>query len=172
MSTLAVSPKALIGVRQTLRASLYWKTNEEDTPLCIFDSFAEPHQTVFNTNVETWHRQVDNFIQLAYIFNDEEMEHAKYAKAYAEPIEWQHIFHLLDKCDGGRRFSVYQFLTTLRFIRYNTTAKGWMDEMTYQNWSRREEYEKFHKTLARMISAVACDICSRLPQMKQTEWCL
>lgn len=171
MSTLAISVKALASVRETLVASLYWRENMSETPLCLFESFMGNSSSVFTTSLSTVRRKTEDFIRLAFLFNAEEYHKGKFAKLNADPIEYGDFLRAVRNCCASR-LGVFQLLKTLQMIEYNTNARCFMDEETYKEWSYREEYEKFHQTIARMISMLAQDIVERLPQAKEAKWCL
>ena len=170
MSTLAISVKALASVRETMRASYFWQTNNDDTPLCFWHSFMGNFST-FSSSEKATLEKANDFVRLAFIFNAEEYHKGKFAEINASPIEYGNFLNAVANCQP-KRLDVFQLLTTLQMIAYNTCSRGWMTNETYKNWAYREEYEKFHATIEKMISSLAQHIVDTLPQKQLTKWCL
>lgn len=168
MSTLPISTKALACVRETMRASYFWRTDYAETPLIFWGSFMGTGSIFASSEKRTLERAND-FVRLAAIFNTEAYHKGEFAKVNSSPVEIGCFLRSVDNYNG-KRLDVFQLLKTLQMISYNTDAEGWMEEETYKNWAYREEYEKFHKTLDKMISNLAEDIVWRLPQSQAAEW--
>lgn len=165
MSCMAISMKALAGVRETLRSSLYWNEQRDETPIGLKYVFTGTHYP----SEKLTEIQAKEFVEKAFIFNSIEYFKGEQAKTNSEPIEWGDYLFCLKNYDG-KRLSIMQLYKTLQMIDYNTEAKGWLTDSEYENWSRRVEYESFKEELKKVKNYLAQFIVSRLDKYKEAEW--
>lgn len=168
MSTMIINTQSLANVRASLAKSFIWREDSDTTPLCVFDAFI-PNASRFQAKREKMSQAALNFVTLALVFNLEEYSGGKYAKINAEPVDYKHFIKLL-KFTEGKPLSKAQLVKTLQCIKYNTSVKGWLTDGEYNQWSRRIEYIKFHKTLDRLIGALLADLVDQLDSYKAAVW--
>ena len=166
MSCMAISMEALAGVRETLVSSYFWKEQSDERPLGLHRAFTG----CYGNNLKLTEIQAQEFVENAFVFNSIEYFKGEHAKSNAEPIEWGDFIRCL-KNFNHHRLPIMQFYKTLRMIDYNTDAEGWMEKSVYENWSRREEYENFKKTIKRVEQCLAEFIISRTKEYQEAEWC-
>ena len=169
MSCMPISFKALAGVRETLLSSFYWTAQTDENPLSLCHAFAGGSSR--SIGEKRMNDLALEFVEQAFVFNSVEYFRGEYARENAEPIEWGGYFAALKK-SNSKRLPIIQMFKTLQMIDYNTEPKGWMTESEYANWARREEFERFKKTMNRIISCIACFIVSRTEAYKNADWCL
>lgn len=168
MSTMIINIQSLANVRASLAKSFVWREDSDMTPLCVFDAFI-PNGSRFQVKREKMSQAALDFVTLALVFNLEEYSGGKYAKINAEPVDYKHFIKLL-KFTKGRPIGKAQLVKTLQCIKYNTSVKGWLTDGEYNQWLRRIEYIKFHKTLDRLIGALLADLVGQLDSYKTAVW--
>lgn len=168
MSTMIISIQSLANVRASLAKSFVWHEDSDTTPLCVFDAFI-PNASRFQAKREKMSQAALDFVTLALVFNLEEYSGGKYAKINAEPVDYKHFIKSL-KFTTGKPISKAQLVKTLQCIKYNTSVKGWLTDGEYNQWTRRVEYIKFHKTLDRLIGALLADLVDQLDSYKTAVW--
>ena len=168
MSTMIISIKSLANVRASLAKSFVWREDSDMTPLCLFEAFM-PKTSRFMVKREQVSKAAGDFVAAAMIFNLEEYECGKFAKMNAEPVDYGYYFKTLKRTKGEPLGKV-QLLKTLEFISYNTLVKGWLTGDEFNQWSRRDEYKKFHKTIDRLIHALLHDLVSKTEEYKAAVW--
>ena len=162
MSCMDISIKALAGVRETLKSSLYWREQSDEKPLVLGSVLR---------NYRINEKAIDNFVENAFIFNSIEYFKGEQARNNAEPKEWGDFIYCLRNCDS-ERLKIVQFYKTIQMIDYNTDPKGWLSQEQYDNWCRKSEFEKFKEILHKIEHCVASFLVSRLDEYKKAEWCL
>ena len=165
MSCMAISMKALAGVRETLRSSYYWNEQRDETPISLKYVFTGTHYP----SDKLTEIQAKEFVEKAFIFNSIEYFKGEQARENSEPIEWGEYCFCLARCDS-KRLSVMQLYKTLQMIDYNTDAKGWLTAAEYENWARKREYENFKETLKRITNYLAGFIVSRTEEYEKAAW--
>lgn len=153
MSTLPLSIDSLAQVRETLQMSQHWHTNEKEYPcglVAIFMNDAFPREEKVNAFAS-------HFVHQAYIFNAIAYFKGEHAKGKTEPSQWNDGLRAIDMTNA-KRMGICQFLKSLQCIDYNTDVRGWLTDEQYEKWERKEQYEKFHDTLQRMIHFLALHI--------------
>lgn len=168
MSTMIISIQSLANVRASLAKSFIWREDSDTTPLCVFSAFM-PNASRFMVKREQVSKAAADFVRLAMVFNLEEYERGKYAKTNAEPVDYGYYFKTLNRTKGEPLGKV-QLLKTLEFISYNTLVKGWLTGDEFNQWSRRDEYKKFHKTIDRLIHALLHNLVSKTEEYKAAVW--
>lgn len=168
MSTMIISIQSLANVRASLAKSFVWREDSDITPLCVFDAFI-PNGSRFQAKRENMSQSALDFVTLALVFNLEEYSGGKYAKINAEPVDYKHYVKSL-KFTTGKPLSKAQLVKTLQCIKYNTSVKGWLTPSEYNQWTRRNEYKEFHKTLDRLIGALLADLVGQLDSYKTAVW--
>ena len=168
MSTMIINIQSLANVRASLAKSFIWREDSDTTPLCLFEAFM-PKTSRFMVKREQVSKAAGDFVAAAMIFNLEEYERGKYAKMNAEPVDYGYYFKTLKRTKGEPLGKV-QLLKTLEFISYNTLVKGWLTGDEFNQWSRRDEYKKFHKTIDRLIHALLHDLVSKTEEYKAAVW--
>lgn len=167
MSCMAISMKALAGVRETLVCSFFWTQQSDENPLGLFEAFSGTYRRYASLPVTK--QQAKEFVEKAFIFNSIEYFKGEQAKTNSEPVEWGDYLFCLENYDS-KRLSIMQLYKTLQMIDYNTEAKGWLTDSEYENWSRRVEYESFKEKLNKVRNYLARFIVSRLDKYKEAEW--
>ena len=165
MSCMAISMKALAGVRETLRSSIYWNEQRDETPISLKYVFTGTH----HPSEKLTEIQAKEFVEKAFIFNSIEYFKGEHAKTNSEPIEWGDYFVCLSRFNS-KRLSVMQLYKTFQMIDYNTDANGWLTDSEYENWSRRIEFENFKETLKRIKSFLADFLVSRTEEYEKAAW--
>lgn len=165
MSCMAISMKALAGVRETLRSSIYWNEQRDETPISLKYVFTGTHYP----SEKLTEIQAKEFVEKAFIFNSIEYFKGEHAKTNSEPIEWGDYFVCLSRFNS-KRLSVMQLYKTLQVIDYNTDANGWLTDSEYENWSRRIEFENFKETLKRIKNFLADFLVSRTEEYEKAAW--
>lgn len=168
MSTMVLSIQSLANVRASLSKSFIWREDGNTTPLCVFGAFM-PNASRFMVKRESVSRAALEFVTLAMIFNLEEYSGGKYAKINAEPVDYKHYIKTL-KFTKGKPLGKAQLVKTLQCLKYNTSVKGWLTTDEYNQWTRRDEYKKFHKTLDRLIYALLADLVDQIDEYKSAVW--
>lgn len=155
MSTLPLSIDNLANVRETLWLSQWWASdsNTKERPIMLISNFTGQHR---NTPTKVG-ESVKEFVHLAYIFNCIAYFKGEHAKGKTEPLQWNDGLRAIDMTNA-ERMGICQFLKTLQCIDYNTDVRGWLTDEQYEKWERKEQYEKFHDTLLRMIHFLALHI--------------
>lgn len=167
MSCMAISIKALAGVRETLVSSFYWHEQTSERPLSLIHAFTG---TSCASEVLT-KKQAQEFCEKTFIFNSIEYFKGEQARTNSEPVEWGDFIFCLKNYDS-KRLSIMQLYKTLQMIDYNTEAKGWLTSSEYENWARRIEYENFKENLKTVKNCLASFIVGRLKEYEDAEWCL
>lgn len=167
MSCMAISMKALAGVRETLRSSIYWNEQRDETPINLKYVFTGTH----HPSEKLTEIQAKEFVEKAFIFNSIEYFKGEQARTNSEPVEWGDFIFCLKNYDS-KRLSIMQLYKTLQMIDYNTEAKGWLTSSEYENWARRIEYENFKENLKTVKNCLASFIVGRLKEYEDAEWCL
>ena len=162
MSCMDISIKALAGVRETLKSSLYWREQTDEKPLVLGWVLRECRLN---------EKAIDKFVEDAFFFNATEYFKGEQAKNNAEPKEWGDFIFCLKNYDS-KRLPLAQFFKTLEMIDYNTEPKGWLTKDEYENWSRKSDYEKFKEILHKILFYVASSLVSRLKEYEDAEWYL
>ena len=162
MSCMAISMKALAGVRETLRSSIYWNEQRDETPISLKYVFTGTH----HPSEKLTEIQAKEFVEKAFIFNSIEYFKGEHAKTNSEPIEWGDYFVCLSRFNS-KRLSVMQLYKTFQMIDYNTDANGWLTDSEYENWSRRIEFENFKETLKRIKKFLADFLVSRTEEYEK-----
>lgn len=168
MSTMIISIQSLANVRASLEKSFIWREDSDTTPLCLFEAFM-PKTSRFMVKREQVSKAAGDFVAAAMIFNLEEYECGKFAKMNAEPVDYGYYFKTL-KRTKGKPIGKAQLVKTLQCIKYNTSVKGWLTPSEYNQWTRRDEYKEFHKTLDRLIGALLADLVDQLDSYKTAVW--
>ena len=166
MSCLPLSMTTLASVRETLRCSYSWTEDAPETPIALWFAFTDG-RSVRSDLVATRHSE--KFVELAYIFNCIEYSQGEEARTNSEPVSWGLALDIA-KHGQGQRLSILQLIKSLECIDYNTSSDGWLEKEEYENWARREEFEKFKTQLKRIILALLSSVVSRLPEYKQAKW--
>lgn len=169
MSCMAISIKALAGVRETLISSIYWREQSDETPLGLCKAFTGSDR--FTVSETITRIQAQEFCEKAFIFNSIEYFKGEQARTNSEPIEWEDFIFCLKNYDS-KRLSIMQLYKTLQMIDYNTDADGWLTSSEYENWTRRFEYENFKEDLKTVENYLASFIVGRLKEYEDAEWCL
>lgn len=168
MSTMVINIQSLANVRASLAKSFVWREDSDTTPLCLFEAFM-PKTSRFMVKREQVSKAAGDFVAAAMIFNLEEYERGKYAKMNAEPVDYGYYFKTLKRTQG-KPIGKAQLVKTLQCIKYNTSVKGWLTPSEYNQWTRRDEYKEFHKTLDRIIGALLADLVDQLDSYKTAVW--
>lgn len=168
MSTMIINIQSLANVRASLAKSFVWREDSDMTPLCLFEAFM-PKTSRFMVKREQASKAAGDFVAAAMIFNLEEYECGEFAKMNAEPVDYGYYFKTLKRTEG-KPIGKAQLVKTLQCIKYNTSVKGWLTDGEYNQWSRRIEYIKFHKTLDRLIGALLADLVGQLDSYKTAVW--
>ena len=167
MSCMAISMKALAGVRETLRSSIYWNEERDETPISLKYVFTG----TYHPSEKLTEIQAKEFVEKAFTFNSIEYFKGEQAKTNSEPIEWGDYFVCLSRFNS-KRLSVMQLYKTLQMIDYNTDAKGWLTQEEYENWARKDEYEVFKSNIKDLTNFLAEFLVSRTQAYKDAEWCI
>lgn len=162
MSCMDISIKALAGVRETLKSSLYWREESDEKPLVLGSVLRK-----YRIN----EKAIDNFVENAFFFNATEYFKGEQARSNAEPIEWGGFVSCLKNYDS-KRLPLAQFFKTLEMIDYNTEPKGWLTDDEYENWSRKKDFERFKEILHEILFYVASSLVSRLKEYEDAAWYL
>ena len=168
MSAMIINIQSLANVRASLAKSFIWREDSDTTPLCVFSAFM-PNASRFMAKREKMSQAALDFVTLAMVFNLEEYSGGKYAKMNAEPVDYKHYIKTL-KFTKGHPLGKAQLVKTLQCIKYNTSVKGWLTTDEYNQWTRRDEYKKFHKTLDRLIGALLANLVGQLDSYKTAVW--
>jgi hypothetical protein len=164
---MAISMKALAGVRETLRSSIYWNEERDETPISLKYVFTG----TYHPSEKLTEIQAKEFVEKAFTFNSIEYFKGEHAKTNSEPIEWGDYFVCLSRFNS-KRLSVMQLYKTLQMIDYNTDAKGWLTQEEYENWARKDEYEVFKSNIKDLTNFLAEFLVSRTQAYKDAEWCI
>lgn len=163
MSCMIISLEALARVRETLTASAYYKGDDINRPSRLYRAFA-------NGSTAAAKRLADEFVKLACIYNNIEYFKGEQARNNAEPVEWGIELYHLQNMVNRQPLDVYQLYKTLEMIDYNTDPQGWMEPEEYDNWCRREEFEKFKETLKNLSLFLAEHIAKNTEGYKNAQW--
>jgi len=162
MSCIQISFETLAGVRETIEASLFWTSDYQETPLCIFSEFF-PNSSRFNIAGNRVKEKASEFVTLALSFNTIQLERGKTPDYLPELQQALAEFN-------GKRPNIMQFYKSMQFIDYNTDVRGQMTDKEYQAWPMREQYEKFHETCERVCNRLAERFVSKMPEYENAEW--
>ena len=161
MSCIQISLDTLAGVRETIEASMYWTTDYEETPCCVFDVFF-PRSSRFNISANRVKEKAAEFVAQALVFNSLQL-------GDSDPILHHESLMELNRI-SRKRLGVWQFYKSLQFIDYNTDVRGQMTAEQYEKWPMREQYEKFHSLCDEICNRLAERFVSKLPQYEQAVW--
>lgn len=164
MSCIQISLDTLAGVRETIKASFYWTTNYEETPLCVFDSFF-PRSSRYSISAHRVEEKAEEFVANAMLFNLMELDKGEEPQGYQESLA-----ALAEYGKSRKRLGIWQFYKSLQFIDYNTDVCGQMTAEQYEKWPMREQYEKFHSLCNRLCNRLAKRFVSKMPQYEQAVW--
>jgi len=162
MSCIQISFETLAGVRETIESSLFWTSDYQETPLCIFSVFF-PNSSRFNIAENRVKEKASEFVTLALSFNTIQLERGKTPNYLPELQQALAEFN-------GKRPNIMQFYKSMQFIDYNTDVRGQMTDKEYQAWPMREQYEKFHETCERVCNRLAERFVSKMPEYENAEW--
>lgn len=165
MSTMAISPKALASVRETLCVSVYWRQMDKDTPFGLQFAFSGS----YHMTEDEMRKLADEFVFMAHVFNETEYCKGQQAKGNYYPVEFG-LWKRMTENMNARRLSSVQLYKTLQMIDYNTDAIGWLTEEERQNWCMKDEFAKFKETTRRMIACLSAHIISFLDEYKEAKW--
>lgn len=168
MSTLPISLNALAAVRDTLIASFYWRENDENHCSYLFDVFANRPSHNYVTESEA-KGMVENFVNLAYIFNAISYFKGEQAKTNEEPDEWGCALEAL-KSTRGKTMTLVQLFKTIQCIDYNTDVESWLQPGEYYNWKRKYIFEEFNKTIMRINVCLGNHIIGQTEEYKAAKW--
>ena len=164
---MAISMKALAGVRETLCSSIYWNEERDETPISLKYVFTG----TYHPSEKLTEIQAKEFVEKAFTFNSIEYFKGEHAKTNSEPVGWGDYFVCLSRFNS-KRLSVMQLYKTLQMIDYNTDAKGWLTQEEYENWARKDEYEVFKSNIKDLTNFLAEFLVSRTQAYKDAEWCI
>ena len=164
MSCMIISMEALARVRETLKAAAYYQGDDINRPRKLYNAFTNGSQKAAK-------RLATDFVVRACIFNFIEYDKGEEARNNAEPVDWGTvIYHLTNNFNNRQPLDVYQLYKTLEMIDYNTDPQGWMEPEEYENWCRREEFEKFKETLKNLSLFLAEHIAKNTEGYKNAQW--
>ena len=163
MSCIQISFETLAGVRETIESSLFWTSDYQETPTCIFSVFF-PNSSRFNIAGNRVKEKAAEFVAQALLFNHMELD-----RNGETPEHYQTWLQALTEFNG-KRPNIMQFYKSMQFIDYNTDVRGQMTDKEYQAWPMREQYEKFHETCERVCNRLAERFVSKMPEYEKAEW--
>ncbi len=165
MSCIPVNIDSLVDVREMLYYSAGWREQTDNKPLQLWLALTGD----YDKRSETAKIAVD-FVEKAYIFNAIECFCGKHAKSNTEPEQWNDALQAMKNVRRYKLIPIMQLFKSLQFIDYNTDVAGWLTPEEYENWSRKDEYEQFKDTCARLRKFLAEFIVSRLPEYQAAKW--
>lgn len=150
MSCIAIDLQSIVNVRDALKR------------MDIVNKIGYPFPNWFD---------YDEFFYNVFVFNTVEYFEGKFAEKEKEnePKDWLIVKDEL-KRRKGKEITQEQLYKSLCFMSYNTSARGWLSDETYNNWCRKEDYEFHKKIMRRMIELVAFVIIEKLDNYKKAEW--